>query len=86
MIFISMYEYMKTLMQVILEKENSHLLYIQNLYNNWNEINLCLCYLLYFLIKIAIIKKKSNLSYLNTNQKPFAYCLIISALVSADSP
>ena len=28
----------------------------------FSEINLCLCYLWYFLIKIAIIKKKSNLS------------------------
>ena len=32
-----------------------------------NEINLCLCYLQYFLIKIAAIKNKSNVSYLNTN-------------------
>ena len=39
-----------------------------------------------FLIKIAIIKKKSNFSQLITNQKPFAYCLIVPALVSADSP
>ena len=30
-----------------------------------------------FLIKIAIIKKKSNLSYSNINQKPFTYCLIM---------
>ena len=27
----------------------------------FSEINLCLCYLWYFLIKIAVIKKKSNL-------------------------
>ena len=32
-----------------------------------NEINLCLCYLQYFLIKIATIKNKSNFAYLNTN-------------------
>ena len=45
-----------------------------------NEINLCLCYLQYFLIKIATIKNKSNVSYLNTNQKPFAYRQIMPNL------
>ena len=45
----------------------------------------CVIYFLFF-IKVAIIKKKSNLSYLNNNQKPFAYCQIMPALVSADSP
>ena len=50
--------------------------YRQNLYNYLNEINLCLCYLLYFEIKIAM----------KTNQKPFAYCQIMLALISADSP
>ena len=33
-----------------------------DLYHYINEINLCLCYLMHFLIEIAIIKKKSNLS------------------------
>ena len=41
-------------------------------------------FIVFFFIKIAIIKKKSNLSYLNTNQKPFAYRLIMPALVLAD--
>ena len=40
----------------------------------------------FFKIEIAIIKKKSQLSYLNTNHKPFVYCLIMPALVSADYP
>ena len=40
-------------------------------------------FIVFFKIKIAIIKKKSNLSYLNTNQKPFAYCQKMPALVSA---
>ena len=40
-------------------------------------------FIVFFKIKIAIIKKKSNLSYLNTNQKPFAYCQKKPALVSA---
>ena len=31
------------------------------------------------------MKKKSNLSYLKTNLKPFAYCQIMPALVSVDS-
>ena len=66
--------------------QNGHQLYIQNLYNYINEIYLCLRYLLYFFfVKIAVIEKKSNLSYLNTNQKPFAYFQIMSSLVSADS-
>ena len=39
----------------------------------------------FFFVKIAVIEKKSNLSYLNTNQKPFAYCQIMPSLVSADS-
>ena len=51
-------------------------IYRQNLYNYLNEINLCLCYLLYFEIKIAM----------KTNQRPFAYCQIMLALISADSP
>ena len=70
-------------MQVILEniERSSTSTEIIQLYKRDN--NLCLCYLLYFLIKVAIIKKKSNLSYLNTNQKPFAYCQIMPALVSA---
>ena len=80
-----MYYCMRTLGQVILEKtEWSFTIYIyiyiyiyrQNLYNYLNEINLCLCYLLYFEIKIAM----------KTNQRPFAYCQIMLALISADSP
>ena len=47
-----------------------------------NEINLCLCYFQYFLIKIATIKNKSNFAYLNTNQKPFAYRQIMPNLGS----
>ena len=42
-------------------------------------------FIVFFLVKIAIIKKKSNLSYLKTNLKPFAYCQIMPALVSVDS-
>ena len=42
-------------------------------------------YCIFFFVKIAVIEKKSNLSYLNTNQKPFAYFQIMSSLVSADS-
>ena len=41
--------------------------------------------LLYFLIKIVIIKKDSHLSHLNTNRKPFAYYQIMPALVSSHS-
>ena len=33
-----------------------------DLYHYINEINLCLWYLMHFLIEIVIIKKKSNLS------------------------
>ena len=43
-------------------------------------------FIVFFLIKIAIIKKKSNLLYLHTNQRPFTHCLIMPALVSTDSP
>ena len=46
----------------------------------------CVIYCIFLKIKIAIIKKKSNLSYLNTNEKPFAYCLMMTALILADSP
>ena len=51
-------------------------------------MRLTCAYVIYsiFLIKIATIKNKSNVSYLNTNQKPFAYRQIIPNLVSADSP
>ena len=44
----------------------------------------CVIYCI-FEIKNAIIKKKSNFSYLNINQKSIAYCPIMPALVSADS-
>ena len=80
-----MYDCMKTLRRIILENIKwPSTIYRQNLYNYINEINLCLCYLLY-LNKIATIKNKSNFSYLNTNQKPVAYCPIMPALVPADS-
>ena len=46
----------------------------------------CAIYCIFFKIKIAFMKKKSNLSYLKTNLKPFAYCQIMPALVSVDSP
>ena len=51
-------------------------------------MRLTCAYVIYsiFLIKIATIKNKSNVSYLNTNQKPFAYRQIMPNLVSADSP
>ena len=50
-------------------------IYMQNLYYYINEIHLYLCYLMYFFNnKIAIIKKKSNLTHLKTNHKLFAYC------------
>ena len=59
---------MKTLRQVILEHDIEwSYIHIHNSFNYMNEINLCLCYLQYFLIKIATIKNKSNVSYLNTN-------------------
>ena len=70
MIFNSMYDCMKTLSYSW--KYKMVIYYICWIYY-LNEINLCLCYLVYFLVKIALIKQKSNLPYLNTDQKPFAY-------------
>ena len=39
--------------------------------NKWDQ-PVPVIFIVFFKIKIAIIKKKSNPSHLNTNQKPFA--------------
>ena len=57
-----MYDCMRSLQQVILEYRMVIHYICTDLYHYINEINLCLCYLMRFLIEIAIIKKKSNLS------------------------
>ena len=48
-LFNGMYDCMKTLRQAILENIKWSLtIYVFNLYIKLHEINLCLCYLLYF--------------------------------------
>ena len=69
-----MYDCMKTLRQVILENMKwSSTIYIYKIcaINKWDQ-PVPVIFIVFFKIKIAIIKKKSNPSHLNTNQKPFA--------------